>query len=406
MRKQILTYAWLIIALLCWQMSAVAQVETETKQGLRRTTFTTDRGEVSVYLPNMLRKGDRISGTVMAEPSGKNDRQWEKNKTALHGYVVEIEEAPENEAAVDKDFFKWTIPATITGGIIHYVLKDENGKTVATEEMEVAEVLDVLPSGEELAVPPAIVPGSLVPARSHIFDGDLMNTWIKTGDRPAFILAESPREAFFVCPEDVIGPQTIMVVEGNEIQKAETNVVAIDMTADRTNLVRGESTEVTVFISGLEGIEVPIPVNVVNESPNTVLLSGGNEQVIYIAPAQVSEEGIYTETLKVFARHSGPFSIYADIALNLPVADVNSCPIIPDELLDPPPTPDGYVYVGREVVVGYTYVEELSTVPLDREPQEDDMLVVHSLTERIGGVECDYIVVHVFAKKKIEMDIN
>jgi hypothetical protein len=153
-------------------------------------------------------------------------------------------------------------------------------------------------------------------------------------------------------------------------------------------------------------MEVPIPVNVVNESPNTVLLSGGNEQVIYIAPAQVSEEGIYTETLKVFARHSGPFSIYADIALNLPVADVNSCPIIPDELLDPPPTPDGYVYVGREVVVGYTYVEELSTVPLDREPQEDDMLVVHSLTERIGGVECDYIVVHVFAKKKIEMDIN
>jgi hypothetical protein len=398
MRKQILTYAWLILALLCWQLSVVAQVETETKQGLRRTTFTTDRGEVSIYLPNMLKKGDRISGTVMAEPSGKNDRQWEKNKAVLSGYVIEMEEAPENDAAVKQDFFKWTIPATITGGIIHYALKDEKGQTVAVEEMEIAETMDVVPSSEQLVVPPAVMEGSLIPARSNIFDGDLMNTRIKTGDRSAFILAESTREAFFVCPEDVIGPQTIMVIEGNEVQKAETHVVAIDMTAERTELMRGESTEVTISISGLEGIEVPIPVNVVNESPNTVMLAGGNEQVIYITPNQVSEAGIFTETVNVMARNSGPFSIYADIALNVPAADVNACPAIPDELLTPPSTPEGYVYVGREVVINYAYVEELSTVPLDREHQKEDLVFVSSRTEVKAGVSCDYIVVHVFAK--------
>lgn len=402
MRKQNLTYVWLITALFCWQMSLLAQVETETRQGLRKTTFTTERGEVSVYLPNTLKKGDRISGTVMAEPAGKSDRQWEKNKAILNGFVVEVEEAPENKAALTKDFFQWTIPVALTGGVIHYVLKDEKGKTLAIEKMEIAEVDEVILTSDKLAVPPAIVEGALVPARSQIFDGDLMNTRIKTGDRPAFILAESPREAFFVCPEDAIGPQTVMVIEENEVQRTETNVLAIDMTADKINLMRGERSEVTIVVRGLEGISVPVPLNVTNETPEVVSMSGGDEQIIMIQPGQVDKDGMFTHKLMALARQSGAYSIYADIIMNLPVGDISLCPIIPEELLVAPPTPEGYVYVGREVVVGYTYVEELSTVPLDRENQADDVVFVNSKTEVVeGDVVCEYIVSHVFAKKPI-----
>ncbi len=402
MRKQIITHVWLIAVLLCWQMSALAQVETETKEGLRKTTFTTDRGEVSVYLPNMLKKGDRISGTVMAEPAGKNDRQWEKNKAALKGYVMEVQEAPDNTATIDKDFFNWIIPTAISGGVLHFVLKDEKGKTVAIEEMSVAEQGPAALLSDKLTIPRAIVEGSLVPSRSHVYDGDLMNTRIKVGDRPAFILAESPREAFFVCPEDILGPLTVLVVEGNEVQKATTNVLSIDMMADKTTFSRGEKSEITIVVKGLDGMSVPVPLNVVNESPGIVSLSGGDDQTITIYPGQVDELGIYQHAFTVYARHNGAYEIYADITMNPPLGDISMCPIIPEELLVPPPTPEGYVYVGREVVVGYAYVEELSTVPLDRENEPDDIVFINSRTETVeGNIVCEYMVSHVFAKRSV-----
>lgn len=404
MRKLNIQYIWLIAALLACQLSLMGQVSSQTRQGLRKTTFTTEQGEISVYLPGILKKGEQISGTVMAEPTGRNDRQWEKNKTALNGYVIEIQEAPENAAAVKNDFFKWTIPTVLTGDILHYVLKDEKGNTVALEEITVAETSDFSISSEKLTLPPAVMEGTLVHARSPIFDGDLMNTRIKTGNRPAFILAESSREAFFVCPEDLIGPQTVMVVEGNEVQRQETNIVDIEMNAEKTTLMRGESSKVTIVVKGLNGITVPIPVNVVNERSDIVDLSGGDEQIITILPGKVDEEGIYTHTLTVHARNSGPYVIYADISMDPvqtgPTPEMEKCPVIPEEMLVPPPTPEGYEYIGVEVVINQVYQERLSTVPLERAQKADDLVFVNSKTEVLDNrVVCDFIVTHLFEKK-------
>jgi hypothetical protein len=72
----------------------------------------------------------------------------------------------------------------------------------------------------------------------------------------------------------------------------------------------------------------------------------------------------------------------------------------PEEVLQPPQPPaEGYVYVGRQVVVNRMYSLEHSTVPLGRAPAPDDSVSTSSsTTTRNGVVICDTIVNHVYAR--------
>jgi hypothetical protein len=78
--------------------------------------------------------------------------------------------------------------------------------------------------------------------------------------------------------------------------------------------------------------------------------------------------------------------------------DVGQCQPSAQDLV-PPPTPNGTVYIGTEVVVNGVYVPELSTVPIDRKHDPSDTLFVRSETRVVDNVtDCDIIVVHVFAQ--------
>lgn len=75
-----------------------------------------------------------------------------------------------------------------------------------------------------------------------------------------------------------------------------------------------------------------------------------------------------------------------------------------DQSLQAPPTPPGLVYVGREVLVNGVYVKGLSTVPIDRKHASTDQLAVRSETRTVdGSVDCDIVVVHVFAQPGTEV---
>src|SRR5258708_35310601 len=77
---------------------------TATSGGLQTTTFDTPRGRVKVYLPDDLAAGDTISGTVSAEPSGKDEKEKQRNSGELQGYVIELEnqKAPVSNGVVQR----------------------------------------------------------------------------------------------------------------------------------------------------------------------------------------------------------------------------------------------------------------------------------------------------------------
>ncbi len=83
-----------------------------------------------------------------------------------------------------------------------------------------------------------------------------------------------------------------------------------------------------------------------------------------------------------------PISLTAPVHFCMPSA----------QALTPPPTPEGYAYVGTDVVVDSVYQQDLSSVPLTRQGLPEDLVYIDSeTTVRDGTTECDVIVAHVFA---------
>lgn len=116
----------------------------------------------------------------------------------------------------------------------------------------------------------------------------------------------------------------------------------------------------------------------------TTGLRTGRDSVFFPIPAPGAGESI--------SLPPGP----AEILLN---TSSEPC-VVPPEALVPPPAPEGYEYVGREVVVNFAYETSLSTVPLDRPHHKDDLIFLKSNTIVKDHVTvCDWIVTHVFQKK-------
>ena len=61
-----------------------------SEKGLTTATFQVPEGKIKIYLPDDLRTGDIISGTVVAEPDGKNEKQIKKNADKLVKYIIDF----------------------------------------------------------------------------------------------------------------------------------------------------------------------------------------------------------------------------------------------------------------------------------------------------------------------------
>lgn len=281
-------------------------VVTETDRGLRTTTFRTDRGEVAVYLPDDLASGDTISGTVEARPSGRSAAATRRNGDRLEGYVVELEG---HGTGVGSGGLTWAVPAGLEAAEI--VLRDGRGREVARGRVPVAPAASgPVPSAP---VPPAVGQAGRPIEISGAFDGQLTTSGVTVGGREARLLAESPRKLVAECPADAVGPTTIVVREGGTTTEQPFRGLRVQLSAPRTDLARGESTTLKVEVTGLEGIEEPIPLRVVNTTPSVVNLKGGESQTVFIEPSEVGPGGRFTATREVRGIKAGSFGITARV---------------------------------------------------------------------------------------------
>lgn len=86
------------------QSSATATVATS--DGLTRITFPTARGSIIVNLPDDLRPGDTISGTVVVEPAGSTPDEKAGNKAVLDTCILNL---AGTQVPVDTPFFNWKV---------------------------------------------------------------------------------------------------------------------------------------------------------------------------------------------------------------------------------------------------------------------------------------------------------
>jgi len=321
----------------------------ETGGGLQKVTFDTSPGLIHVYLPDDLRAGDTISGTVVAEPKGQTPEERARNLTELNGYVIELETPKKPDRTSNLKVkaqvmapipqLRVTLPPTNTSGSLSTTGTHFQGyELTVSMKTDLGKLVFVLPIEEQ---PQKLGPISV---ESHIyqvptigqqgrpsvitgpFDGNSSNTMLKwcinltpaceqnpsTGGVIA-PMAESPRKLVFAAPINVTGPIEIQLKEGNTETKGTSRNVGVDLSAPKTSLLKGESTTLAIHVSGLQGITEPVPLHLTKDG--VVTMQGGDVQTISIKPAEVQSNGTYTTTRTITGVQTGVWNATATVVV-------------------------------------------------------------------------------------------
>ena len=326
--------------------------------GLRIITFDTSVGRVKVNLPDDIRAGDTISGTVFNEPKGNTGEEKAKNQSVLNGYVVEIghQKFPVSGEMLGPVKIDTPVNAQVgfTGStLVGLYMGIDSIKPIARIPVDVYSVymgidaispstgrslttIRVSPPGNVITPDPKMTPDFVIPSLGQTgrpivitgpFDGNSSNTTINAAAPRTNVqdferntenvsggfglLTESPREAVARNSGNVTGPIQITVKEGDKQTTGTYRNVGVNLTAPKTSLLKGEKTELRVEVSGLQGIKEPVPLTL--ESRGVITMEGGMYQPLTIQPSQVGADGGYSMTRGITGVQAGGWSATATV---------------------------------------------------------------------------------------------
>jgi hypothetical protein len=347
--------------------SAQGISEVKTTNSLIVIIFTFDPGKIIVNLPDDMRAGDTISGVVTPEPKGGTEDERNKNRDVLNGFVIQAGGAnfpvskglvgpivipggtvlgrppgsTGNMPPLPPSFFdvfvevrlggkpigQARVPLLPSGAVITPDPKiTPPGMTpsgaVITPDPKITTPPGMTSSGAVITPDPKITPTFIIPPLGQTgrpivitgpFDGNFDNTKLTIGGQPMKPLAESPRQVVLQSPSNVTGPSEISVKEGDKETKGAFRNVGVNLTAPKTSLLKGESTELRVEVQGLQGITQPIPLHLTNGG--AVTMQGGNTQTMSIKPSEVQSNGIYTTTRTITGVEAGVWNATATVVV-------------------------------------------------------------------------------------------
>lgn len=311
--------------------------KTENDGDLSTTKFATLEGTVTVNLPPDTTAGDEISGTVVADPKGATPVEKAANQDTLEGYVVEVANQPSKE----KNSGQWSIPTEADS--IDVVLKKTTGEVVGRTKVTVrgwdptvkatdaagnsgANKKDPAPppppdrgkgkgcSGTKVETEryqaPAVGQSGKYVRIMGCFNGDFRTTDVKIGDQPARPLAESPRGSIVKIPVGATGLTKIDVSKnGAPVASCPFTVLGIKLAAGNLTLKRGETSQLTVTVSGVRKLKSGVEVQIDNKFPQTMRLEGGDSQT-FLVPADLDADG-FSATRTLTGVQVGAFAITA-----------------------------------------------------------------------------------------------
>ncbi len=291
--------AVLAIAALAQQAPAFTQASIS---GIVVTDFEAPQGRIRVYLPDDMRAGDTISGTVYVEPKGTGTDR-EANAKVLSGLVVSI----------DSDLGVLDGPRLVVRGMdkTHRLQRSLKVRVFSTGTEFTAPV-KVGPNSSDSAknfVIPAISPSGRPLNIVGPFDGDTGNTKADLGGKEAAVLAETPRTCVVQVDPSYIGPKSVNLSENGKATTGTVVLPRLTLSAPKLALLRGESTVLTVQVTGLEGLSdkaYPIPIELVNLTPGVINLS---DRTNFGVEAREVRSGTWTKNFIITASQAGNYTI-------------------------------------------------------------------------------------------------
>jgi len=292
----------IILAFLSYSSSAQT---VSSHKGLTTAVFNLQQGKIKIYLPDDIRPGETISGTVATEPAGESEKEKIRNKESLEKYTVHLLDAVSGKEELFR-FFRFSTKSSSPS-----ITLSLNNKTVSTA---VIPMNNITGNPGRLSLPAHIL--TAAPARiTGPFDGDAANTRCRIDGVAMEILAESPRQCIIKIPDAASGPHIVAVFENNKTTEKTVSAVNIDVNAGKLNLQKGEKTYVDVTITGLQNLPSDAILTCVNTTTAVVTMTGGESQLITIAPANVSATGTFNKHFELQSTKTGSFSVTVNLDL-------------------------------------------------------------------------------------------
>lgn len=263
--------------------------------------FRTSAGDVTFNVPKQ--QSDRLSGSVVIEPVPGT------SEDVLRGMVVEIETEDKKKTRVPLGAAVFTIAAA--GSTVLGLALRADDSEIARQNVELHPAAPV----RDISIPTVAQPGKTVTVRGPHSglhnDGKLL-----LDGKPATFVAESGSMSVWRLPSDIdVGKKNVQFQEGTQERSDRLFVANVGLSAPKTKLLRGERTEVSVRVTGLEGYsstDKPINLRLDIVTPGVVGFEGQTQPTMTrrIKPSDI-RNGEYNTRVKIRAKSSGGFEIAA-----------------------------------------------------------------------------------------------
>jgi hypothetical protein len=293
--------------------------------------------QVKFRLPKDIRSGDMITGTVVevsnrllpysptdsfpytnidlnkiADAKTKTGNN-NKSSSTLEGMVIEIDG---KQTKLSNRLISFIVPAGLTS--LPFLLKNSAGQVIERSQIPIGIYSQFeLVGGPGTKVSPQAVtqPGQALTVTGS-FDGNAANTKVSLNGQACEIISESPRFINVQVSENATAGVSNISIEENYVKEEhKINIATLDLTAPKTNLLRGEKTTIHVTVSGLEGLaadKMNYKLRVENLSPQTISFLKENGNVIEKEiNSKAVKNGQYEFSTKIIAQSTGSFSVQA-----------------------------------------------------------------------------------------------
>ncbi|HEV7746078.1 MAG TPA: CHAT domain-containing tetratricopeptide repeat protein [Pyrinomonadaceae bacterium] len=278
------------------------RVDSNTNNGLYVTNFTTPQGLIRVNLPDDMVVGDTVSGSIYTEPTGKNETDRSQNLEDLNGYMIDL---GGQETAVGDRAFTRIIKGAITIVLLLH------GRSVATATIPIA--VTAPPRPTQFTVPTGGQQGRLLQINCPCNGVFSAQDYVKVGGTALPLIAESPRKLVVHNTSEVTGPTNMDVAENGSAVQCPFRNIAVNLSAAKLNLIRGETTTVHVMVVGLGGMSGDQSLDLLNTSPGVIKMSGGEQQHLTIHGADVKPGGTYSIDRTLTGVTAGGFNVTATL---------------------------------------------------------------------------------------------
>lgn len=282
------------------------KVSSSDLDGLISYRFDTPHGSIYLGFPYYAAPGETISFSAILSPVGTSKKKIAKNLEKIKQYEIVIDD----EHFALKEPTLWSMKARNSAKLA--ISSRKGGQPLA--EIMANFVLHGSPASEpsysgddtvyhSTAGWPVCIPGE--------FDGIAENTQVRLGELEIEITAETASSVIFNPSEKPTGLQRINIVEGEDSIECVVRIVHLELTADKYDLMRGETTNLHLRIFGLEELDKTAYVSLINETTSVISMSGGNSQFFVIKPGEIGSGGVAAYDRKLSGIKRGRFVITA-----------------------------------------------------------------------------------------------